>query len=240
MWSPRTRGISGETGSVFFFARGPSFFHTTLSEDMFLKLYISPKRVLIGAIAIGLLALPVTGAHAAGGSDTLTITAGTLTINGAAPGNFAATLTGADQQVYTTLGTFTSADLTGTGTGWNLTFQATKFACTNGTDTGCPAGNDTLPASSLLVAPPTVACHAGTSCAGRAAVPTVSIVANTALDGGAAVKLASAAANKGMGTYDFTPGNTSGANTNLQLTVPSYAYATTYHSTLTVSIVSGP
>ena len=57
---------------------------------------------------------------------------------------------------------------------------------------------------------------------------------------GTAVKVASAAANTGMGTYDFTPGNTNGSNTALQLTVPSYAYATTYHSTLTVSIVSGP
>jgi hypothetical protein len=200
--------------------------------------YLRPKRLLVTALVLGIFALPATGASAAGGSDTLAITAGTLTLSGAAPGNFTATLTGSDQQVYTTLATYQAADLTGTGSGWHLTFQATAFTCTNGTDTGCPTGNDSLPASSLLVAPPTVACHAGTSCAGRAAVPTVSIATNTALDSGSAVAMASAATKKGMGTYDFTPGTV--GTGNLQLTVPSYAYATTYHSTLTVSIVSGP
>jgi hypothetical protein len=197
-------------------------------------------RLLAVALAAGALALPATGVLAAGGSTTLTITAGTLTLAGAAPGAFTATLTGSDQQVYSTLGNYTGADNTGTGAGWNITFQATQFSCTHGTDTGCPVGNDTLPTSSLLIAPPTVACHSGTSCNGRASVPSISIGSNTAVDGGSAVKVASAAVNKGMGTYDFTPGNLNGANTGLQLAVPSYAYATTYHSTLTVSIVSGP
>jgi hypothetical protein len=196
--------------------------------------------LLAAALAAGMLALPGTGALAAGGSTTLTITAGTLTLSGAAPGTFAATLTGSDQQVYSTLATYTGADLTGTGAGWNITFPATHFSCTNGTDAGCPSGGDTLPASSLLIAPPTDACAGGTSCAGRAAKPTISIASNTAIDGGSAVKVASAAANTAMGTYNFTPGNLNGANTGLQLSVPSYAYATTYHSTLTVSIVSGP
>jgi hypothetical protein len=196
------------------------------------------KTLAAGLLIAGLLALPVTSALAAGGSDTLAITAGTLTLSGAAPGNFTATLTGSDQQVYTTLGTFTAADLTGTGSGWNVTFQATHFACTNGTDAGCPTGGDTLPANSMLIAVPTVACHSGTSCAGRAAKPAVSIASNTAVDGASAVKVTSAATNTGMGTYDYTPGTISTGN--LQLTVPSYAYASTYHSTLTVSIVSGP
>jgi len=71
-----------------------------------------------------------------------------------------------------------------------------------------------------------------------AAKPSISIASNTAIDSGAAVKVATAPANTGMGTYDFTPGTISTGN--LQPTVPSYAYATTYHSTLTVSIVSGP
>jgi hypothetical protein len=198
-------------------------------------------RALAVALAAGILALPGgTGAFAAGGSTTLTITAGTLTLSGAAPGTFTASLTGSDQQVYSTLGTFTGADLTGTGAGWNITFQATQFSCTNGTDSGCPSGGDSLPTGSLLIAPPTVACHALTSCVGRAAKPSISIASNSAVDGGSAVKVASAATNAGMGTYDFTPGNTNGANTGLQLAIPSYAYATTYHSTLTVSIVSGP
>lgn len=195
-------------------------------------------HLLIFALALGLLAFPMTAARAAGGSTSLSITGGTLTLTGAAPGNFTATLTGSDQQVYAALGSFTGADQTGSGNGWHITFQATRLACTSGTDAGCPTGGDTFPASSLLLAPPTVTCHTGTSCSGRASKPTISISANTALDGASAVTIASTAANSGMGTYDFTPG-TIGTG-NLQLTVPSYAYATTYHSTLTVSIVSGP
>lgn len=192
--------------------------------------------LLVGA---GLVALPLESTFAAGGSTTLTISGGMLTISGATPGAFTATLTGSDQQVYASLAPYTAADLTGTGSGWNITFQATQLTCTSA-DTGCPAAGDQFPASSLLVAVPSIACHALTSCAGRAAKPTPSIASNTAIDSGPAVKVASAAINTGMGTYDFAPGNTSGANTNLQLTVPSYAYATTYHTTLTVSIISGP
>lgn len=195
------------------------------------------KALVAGMVALGCLALPVTGAHAAGGSDTLSITAGTLTLSGGTPGNFAATLTGSDQQVYGTLAAFTAADLTGTGSGWHLTFQSTAFACTSA-DTGCPSGGDTLPTSSLLMAPPTVACHTNQSCTGRAAAPTVNITSNSAIDAGSAVTVATASASKGMGTYDFSPGSI--GTGNLQFTVPSYAYATTYHSTLTVSIVSGP
>ncbi|MBV9282120.1 MAG: WxL domain-containing protein [Chloroflexi bacterium] len=183
------------------------------------------------------LAIPPAAAHAAGGNSVLTVTAGTLTITGAAPGNFSATLTGSDQQVYTTLGTYSASDTTGAANGWHVTFQATAFSCTVA-DAVCPATGDSLPASSLLMAPPTVACAGGTSCTGRAAPPAIKISANTALDSGAAVTVASAAAKTGMGTYTFTPGALgTGA---LQLTVPSFAYATTYHSTLTVSIVSGP
>lgn len=187
-----------------------------------------------------LLALSTTAAFAAGGSDTITLAAGTLSLTGAAPANFTGSLTGSDQQVFTTLGTYTAADTTGTGSGWHLTFQATRFACTSA-DTGCPAAGDSFPASSLLMAPPTAACASGTSCSGRAVKPTVSILTNTALDSGSAVAVASASTNSGMGTYNFTPGIVdTTAGHNLQLTVPSYAYATTYHSTLTASIVSGP
>jgi hypothetical protein len=200
------------------------------------------RRLLPLAAALGLLAVTVTGAQASsGGTSNLTVSAGTgLTVTGAAPGNFSVTLNGSDQTVTTTLGTYTAADSTGSGKGWNVTFQATAFKCTNsGVSDPCPSsGGDTLPSSSLLMAPPTVACASGQSCSGRAAKPSISIASNTALDSGAAVKVASAAVNAGMGTYNFTPGTI--ASGNLELAVPSYAYASTYTSTLTVSVVSGP
>lgn len=200
----------------------------------------NPTRNLrVAAIAaLMFLALPVGSALAAGGNNTLMVTGGSLSVSGATPGNLTAALTGSDQQVYTTLSTYTAADTAGKGTGWHLTFQATQFACTV-SDAGCPSAGDSLPVSSLLMPPPTVACASGTSCNGKAGPPTISITTNSPLDSGSAVSVSSAAVNKGMGTYNFTPG-VIGTAGNLQLTVPSSAYATTYHSTLTVSIVSGP
>ena len=43
-----------------------------------------------------------------------------------------------------------------------------------------------------------------------------------------------------MGTYNFTPGTIAGVSAPLSLAVPSYAYASTYSSTLMVSAISGP
>jgi len=91
-----------------------------------------------------------------------------------------------------------------------------------------------------MLAPPTVTCHSGTSCTGKSASPGISISGNTPIDAGSAVKVASAGSGTGLGTYDFTPGSLGVAGNNLQLTVPSYAYSTTYKATVTVSIVSGP
>lgn len=193
----------------------------------------------LGVPVVLLLSSTATFASS-GGATSVAVTAGSgLTLAGAAPGAFTVTLNGSDQTVPTTLGTYTGSDTTGTGHGWNVTFQASQFTCTAGTGS-CPVGGDSLPLSSLLMAPETVACNSGTSCSGRASAPTVSIAANTALDGGSAVKVASAPLTKGMGTYTFTPGALGGGGNALTLAVPSYAYATTYTSTLTVSVASGP
>lgn len=201
----------------------------------------------IAAAAI-LVAASTTATFAAGGPISFSTNAGTgLTVSGAAPGTLAAvTLNGQTQTQYTSLGTYTAGDSTGTGSGWNITFQATQFACTAGTGTNkCPTGGNSLPVGSLTVAPPTVACDplmAGTPCSGQGAPPGISISGNTAVDTASAVKVASAAANSGMGTYDFTPAGVDGITGHeLKLVIPSWVYAgATYSSTLTVSVVSGP
>ncbi len=186
------------------------------------------------------VALLLTGAVSAfavsGGPMTATLTAGTLSLTGAVPGPFVATLTGASQAVDAALTTYQAIDARGTATGWHVTFSATTFACTNPVDVGCPAGGAAFPASSLSMPAPTVTCVG--LCTGLAAPPTISISALTALDSGSAVTVASAAAGAGAGTYNFAPATV--GTGNLQLTVPGSAYATTYHSTLTVSIVAGP
>ena len=173
-----------------------------------------------------------------GGPMDLVMTAGSLTLDGAVPGSFVASPSGSTQTVYTTLTPYQAADSRGNGAGWHVTFQATPFSCTVA-DSGCPASGHTFATGSLLMPPPVVTCAPLTLCVLTAAPPTVSITGNTAIDTASAVTIASAAVNKGMGTYDFTPGLIGGTG-RLQLTVPSGAYATTYHSTLTVSIVSGP
>lgn len=195
------------------------------------------RKLLSALLAVGLLAAVATTAQAAsGGNSTLTVTAGSgLSISGAAPGNFAVTLNGSNQSATTTLATYQGLDTTGLGNGWNVTFQATQFTCTTGP---CPGGGDLLPLNSLMIAPPTVACHVGTNCTGSSVAPTISIATNSAVDAATAVKVASAALQTGMGTYDFTPGAIGAGQ--LQLAVPSSAYASTYSSTLTVSINVGP
>ncbi|MDP9265927.1 MAG: WxL domain-containing protein [Chloroflexota bacterium] len=190
---------------------------------------------VLGAIAL-LLASAVSAYAVSGGPMTAVLTAGALSLTGAVPGSFVATLTGASQTVDAALTTYQAVDARGTATGWHVTFSATTFACANPTDAGCPAGGSTFPTSSLTMPAPTVTCVA--LCTGIAAPPTISIVALTALDSGSAVTVASAATNTGAGTYNFAPGTV--GTGNLQLAVPSNAYATTYHSTLTVSIVAGP
>jgi hypothetical protein len=207
-------------------------------------------RKLISLVAAAGLFCLATGVASAssGGAMSFTTTAGTgLSVTGAAPGSLTAvTINGQTQTQYTSLGTYTGVDSTGTGAGWNVTFQATQFACTVGSGSNkCPTGGNSLPTGSLTVAAPTVACDPlmnGTLCSGQGAVPTISISANTAVDVASAVKVASAALNQGMGTYDFTPGLVDGiAGHNLKLVVPSWVYAgTTYNSTLTVSIGTGP
>jgi hypothetical protein len=135
------------------------------------------------------------------------------------------TLNGTAQTVSAQLATFTVDDSRGTGAGWNVTVQATQFAEHNGTS--YVTGGKTLPTSSLTMPAPTVTANGTTSPA-----PTIQAGAPWAIDAGA-VKIASAALDTGMGTYDF------GAVT-LSLTVPASAYANTYRSDVTVSVVSGP
>lgn len=194
-------------------------------------------RLITVTALLGLSAAASFGgvAHAAGGNTSVALTGGSLTVTGGAPGLFSATLTGANQTANTTLAPYTVDDATGSGAGWNVTFQATEFTCVVGTDAGCKAGFTTLPLSSLSIAAPTAACASGQTCNGS---PTVPISAATAVDVASAVKVLSAAANAGMGTYTVTPG-TIGTG-QLQLAIPGNALATTYHSTLTITVISGP
>jgi hypothetical protein len=152
-----------------------------------------------------------------------------LSVSGAAIGNFSVMLTGSDQQVYTSLGSYTASNTTCSG--WSLQFLASRFQNSSG---------DQFPSGSILMPAPTVSsCQSGCGAGAHANAPSICIHSgNVALDSGTAVTVASAAQNTGYGSYTFTPGTMSSGN--LQLSVPSYAYATAYSSTLTVTISQGP
>ena len=112
-------------------------------------------------------------------------------------------------------------DATGSGAGWNVQLSATTFTNTNG---------NTLSDSDFQVtgsSPPAVACDSTSSC-------TVASLANLYpyTLSGTATKLLSAAVGTGMGDQTVTVPWTA--------TIPANAYAGTYQSTWTFSLVSGP
>ena len=151
---------------------------------------------------------------------SVVLTGGTLTLTTPAVGNFGGvTLNGSAQSTTATMGTFTVTDARGTGVGWNVTVQGTQFTM---------AGH-TLPMNSISMPAPTVANIDSTS----GSTPSIT-TGPYLIDNASAVKITSAAADgTGMGSYTYTPGS-------LTLSIPANAYAGTYTSTVTVSVVTGP
>ncbi len=152
---------------------------------------------------------------------------GSLTITSPLAADFpGVTLNGATQTVTAGLEAFTVDDSRGTGEGWHVTAQATQFAEVDILGVYVLLGK-TLPASSLKMSEPTVTANGTTS-------PAPSITPGPyTLDAGSAVTIASAAVDTGMGKYDFSA-------TTLMLTVPPRAYARTYRSDVTISVVTAP
>lgn len=174
------------------------------------------KRFRASLLALCAFAVMAPAAFASDGTQVV-VTGGALSITNPAAANFpGVTLNGAAQSPTAALATFSVTDATGSGDGWHVTAQADQF-------TGV---SHNLAAGSLSMSQPTVAAN-GTS----SPDPTVASGPYT-IDNGA-VEIASADVDEGMGTYDF------GATT-LTLSVPASAYADTYASTVTISVVTAP
>lgn len=179
----------------------------------------------IAVLVLGSVAVPA--AMAADPTDVVVLP-GSLGITTApTAANFpGVTLNGSAQTVNAALDAFEVNDSRGSGAGWHVTVEATQFAEHNGLI--YVVGGKTLPTSSLRMPAPAVTQDGTTSPA-----PSILSGAPWAIDAGSAVKIATAAVDTGMGKYDFSA-------TSLALTVPASAYAKTYRSDITVSIVSGP
>ena len=179
-------------------------------------------RIAFSVACAGLVAL-VTAGPAGATSATATLTAGSLAFVSAPPAvSFSATLNGANQTLTTTQALDVS-DATGSGTGWNITSTSTTFN----------TGSHTLSTAATTVpTSPTVACDASVTC--TTATPNVSYPYSlpAAATAPTATKLYNATANTGMGNQTVTP--------SWSLAVPGNAYAGSYTSTWTLSLVSGP
>lgn len=194
---------------------------------------MNARRFATGLAAVVIAAGAAMPTAFAADTTDITLTGGELTITTPTVSDFAAvTLDGTAKSTTATLGTWSVTDARGTGLGWNVTTQATQFAewdsTLNSGAGGYVTGGKTLATGSLKMPVPSVVADGTLS-----ALPTI-LAGPYTLDNGSAVKIASAALDAGMGKYDFTPGG------SLTLTVPASAYARTYRSEVTVSVVAGP
>lgn len=184
------------------------------------------KRIATAVLAA--LSLATMTAAAAGAASTTTIT-GTVTGGTAlsvapngTPG-FALTLNGIDQVATYTL-PVEVIDPRGTGAGWNLTITSTQFSAGAGRR---------FAASASTIASASSGCGASSTCtAPTNSVAYTGFVLPAGITPPTAVKFFNAGASSGLGTVDV--------NAAISVAVPANAYAGTYTSTVTVSIVAGP
>lgn len=177
----------------------------------------------LAAIVLGSLAV---AAPAGATTASETLTAGTLGFVSAPaavtfPGK---TLSGVDQTA-TAAQAFDIGDATGSGAGWNITATSTTFT----------TGSKTLPttATTIQAAPAAPTCDASTTCTvGGATTITYPYTLPAAASAPTATKLYNAPINTGMGDQTVSPTWT--------LAIPANAYAGTYTSTWTLSLVSAP
>jgi hypothetical protein len=154
------------------------------------------------------------------------------------------TLSGQDQSAFASLSSVNIQDQQATGTaGWNVTVQASRLTCTSTDGPRCPASGDTLPAGELQMAGPLAEGPSGSQCVSGCGAPGVlSLPQGTTpflIDTGTSVKIASYA-NRDA-SYTLKPGTVDGtAGHNLKVTAPADAYATTYHTTITLTVATGP
>lgn len=176
-------------------------------------------------LAVTLVAALATGStvHAASVTPQGTVSGTVLSASTSATPSFTANLDSGDStQTYTV--PMAIQDTRGTGAGWNLTITSTTFSTGGGTPR-------TLSTTASSLTGVTSACASGT-CTTPSNAQTYPIAVPAAGTAPTAVKFFNTTANNGMGIFTVTP--------TIAVTVPQNAYAGTYSSTVTLSVVSGP
>jgi hypothetical protein len=178
---------------------------------------LSLAAVLAGSAVAPTLADTITGTSTVSGSPVA------ITGLSATTASFPITLNGTDQNSAAVAIGIDVADDSGTGNGWQLQVAATTFA---------DGGAHTLADTGTLSLSGVTEANNGS---GTYTSPTNSITTPVALTTAAtptAVPVDNAAVSTGMGNFTVTP--------SFVVQVPANAYASTYTSTITVSVVSGP
>ena len=183
------------------------------------------KKIVLALIASGVLLIASVGSSLAG---VVTTTAGingggSVTITTPGTINLSATLDGSDQVVVGALGSNRVKDPSGLGQGWQVQISGTTF--TTGGATPHNLAADALSVTGV----------SATKVAGKTPTNSVSYGSGITVPLGASptpVKIYNATSDTGMGTFDLTP--------NVTLTVPADAYAGSYASNITLSVIAGP
>ncbi|HJX62101.1 MAG TPA: WxL domain-containing protein [Dehalococcoidia bacterium] len=182
------------------------------------------KRIVALLVVTGLLAATAVAVYAE--TATVSVTAGTLSVDANDVTLSAVVLDGGDKTATSASGSnsWAAEDARGTGVGWHLTIDATDF--TDAAKTINISATDQEFKIQLLDT--NIAVVTGN------AKPTSSVTSLTAIPEApaSALTFASAAVNEGMGSYTLNP--------NFELEVPAETLAGSYSSTITVSAVSGP
>lgn len=144
------------------------------------------------------------------------------TVNGAPSLSF--TLNGRDQSANYTL-PITLIDKRRNGAGWNLTVTSKTYS-TGG------AAPRTLSTAASRVTGASASCNAGNSCTAPTNLVAYPFVLPAGAVAPAPIKLFNAALGTGEGKFTVTP--------TINVALPANAYAGTYHTTITLALVSGP
>jgi hypothetical protein len=128
-------------------------------------------------------------------------------------------------------------DSTGSGAGWNITMSATTVTAGSRTLPNASALDVNGSVTSLTGAPPSVACVS--SCTLPTDTTAYPVAITTAATSPSAYTIYDTAAGTGIGAV--TVGGSSAANPlGWWVGVPGSAYAGSYTSTVTLTLVSGP
>lgn len=178
-------------------------------------LSLGTASLLSFAVASPAFADDVTG--------TSTLTGGALSMSAVDAPAVSGTLAGTNLTLSDTFN-ISVDDLSGTGAGWKLQMTSTTFTT---------VGGKTLANTASSITGVTFAANgAGTYVNPTNSVTYGALTVPAAATAPAAVSIYNAAADSGMGKFTITP--------TIQVLIPANAYAGTYSSTMTLSIVAGP